>query len=58
MVYMLTRGLVQTSNCVTETKAVMAMAGVNVPRNVLTPARLWDWLREQGYELSSVDGSA
>lgn len=56
--YLFTGGLLQASNCVTETKAVLALAGVDVPRKVLTPAHLWDWLREQGYELSSVDGSA
>lgn len=40
----LTRGRVQTKDCLCMTKKVMAAAGWDVPKHVTTPQHLFDWI--------------
>jgi hypothetical protein len=45
----LTRGRVYSRDCVTRVVGVLSEAGVFVPRHVVTPGQLFDWLRGEGY---------
>lgn len=43
-----TFGLVVPNNCVTAVVDRLRHAGYDVPRNLVTPAHLYDWLRKEG----------
>jgi hypothetical protein len=45
----LTRGRVYSRDCVTRVAGVLDEAGHAVPRWVVTPDHLYDWLRSQGH---------
>jgi hypothetical protein len=48
----------RTRDCVAEVSACLRSAGVAVPRRVVTPAHLFDWLRAEGFELEDFGGDS
>lgn len=54
----ITGGLWPARNCLTVAVSVLRDAGIPVPRNVTTPGRLFDWLRQEGYEFTDLTGDA
>lgn len=51
----LTFGLVKSNDCVTSTCMVLRDAGMDVPKGIITPGHLWDYLRSQGHKQIEMD---
>lgn len=51
----LTRGRVQTRDCVTTASNAIRRAGYSVPPRLTTPAHLFAWLRENGHECYDLE---
>jgi hypothetical protein len=54
----LTHGLWPTRDCVAVVSAVLRDDGLPVPRWVVTPGHLFDWLRSEGYRFDDLTGFA
>lgn len=50
----ITRGLWPTRDCVAIARECLVRGGLDVPRTVVTPAHLFDYLRGEGFELTQL----
>lgn len=51
----LTRGFFPCEDCVTKVRRVLHEAGVVTPASIVTPADLWNHLRNEGFEYATVE---
>lgn len=50
-----TGGVVASRDCVSTAVGVLRSKGLDIPRQVVTPGHLWDWLRREGYEFVCLE---